>query len=245
MPLSLTWADLPALFQMFEHPGRWLPILQRHWALIEAAAPRVSVTAVPGDEAVQRHYGESLELLRILESHCSPAAIADVGSGGGFPGIIFAAVRPDVRLHLIEPLQKRARLLDELATELALTNVAVHAVRAEDAGRGALREVNGAVVARAVASLPALLEYTAPLTARDGTIILPKGSRMDAELAASAAAQRALAVEFAGSEPMRPSISDTLGVMVFKKTGATDRRYPRRAGIPAKHPLGGATGDNN
>jgi 16S rRNA (guanine527-N7)-methyltransferase len=191
---------------------------------------------------VQRQYAESLELLRITIGQADPpSTVTDVGSGGGWPGIVFAAVFPDMRLELVEPLRKRARLLEELTAELGLRNIAVHALRAEEAGRSPLRDGAAAVTARAVANLATLLEYTAPLAAPGARIVLPKGSRLDEELAESATAQRLLAVSFNGVEPMRPEVSETLRVMVFTKLGATGARYPRRAGTPGKQPLRGPT----
>ena len=237
MRITLTWANLPALFPSFAAEQRWLPLLQRHWDLLEAAAPRVSVTTVSSADAVQRHYAESLELLRILEEAATFTSLADVGSGGGFPGLVAAVIRPELHVHLIEPLQKRARLLEQLATTLALPNVTVHAIRAEEAGGSKLRDASAAVVARAVAPLAELLEYTAPLAAEGSIIALPKGSRLDEELALTKNAQSELGVEFARNEPMRAEVSDALRVMLFTKVRPTSARYPRRPGAPGKRPL--------
>lgn len=236
--VKFNWDRLPVLFPGFPAHDRWLPLLRRHAELIEAAAPRVRVTAVPADEAVRRHYAESLELWRIvLARHDAPRVLADVGSGGGFPGLVIAAVAPHVTVHLVEPLQKRARLLEEMARDLELTNVTVHAVRAEEAGRGALRDATDVVTARAVAELRELLEYTAPLAAPGALLAFPKGSGLDAELEAAWNAMQTLGAELAGIEPMRPEVSETLRVVTFRKTGSTPAAYPRRPGIPGKRPL--------
>lgn len=235
--MKIDWQDLPKLFPLYEDPGRWLQLLQRHAALITDATPRVRVTSVPADEVVRRHYAESLELLRVLEVAGPITAAVDVGSGGGYPGLVIAAVRDDAEIHLIEPLQKRARLLTELADALGLKNVTVHAVRAEDAGRSGLRDASPVVTARAVAELRVLLEYTAPLAADGGVIALPKGSGLDEELVACAHAMNELGLEFESETPMRSEISETLRVALFRKSATTDARYPRRPGIPAKHPL--------
>jgi 16S rRNA (guanine527-N7)-methyltransferase len=128
--MKLFWDDLPALFPEFARPERWLPLLRLHWELIQAAAPRVSVTTVSTQDAARRHYAESLELLRIAELTAWEGNIADVGSGGGFPGLVIACLLPEVKVELIEPLQKRARLLEDLAAELGLSNVQVRAMRA-------------------------------------------------------------------------------------------------------------------
>lgn len=231
----LAWESLPDLFPEFADPGRWLPLLRRHADLL-AEAP-VRTTTVTGAEAVARHYAESLEAYR-LAGATAAGAVADVGSGGGFPGLVIAAVAPGAAVHLVEARRKRADLLAEMAEALGLGNVTVHGVRAEEAGRGPLRDGADLVIARAVASLPALLEYTAPLAATGGTIAAVKGSRGAAELARAEAAIAALTCEHAGTEAMRAAIAGRMRVLRFRKLGPTPERYPRRPGMPAKRPIG-------
>jgi len=229
------WEWLASEFPSFPEPERWIPLLQRHAAILDASPIRA--TAVDSSRMVRRHFAESLELLRIaLEGGFEPPAV-DVGSGAGFPGLVIAAVFPDWEVHLIEPQRKRARLLAEIARCLELPNVVVHAVRAEEAGRGSLRERAKGVTARAVAPLPELLEYTAPLAAVGAPLVLPKGSRFREELEGSARALRQLGVAYEGAIPMRPQISETIVVLRFRKIEPTPQRYPRRPGLPAKRPL--------
>ena len=230
----LEWETLPTLFPDLDEPGRWLPLLRRH-AEILAAAP-VQTTTVTGEDVVARHYAESLETYRLAGAP-SGGVVVDVGSGGGFPGLVIAAVAPDVEVHLVEARKKRAELLAELAATLGLDNVTAHGERAEEAGRGALRDGADLVVARAVAPLPVLLEYTAPLAATGGTIAAVKGSRGEAELAESEAAMTALACEHTGTERMREEVAGRMSVQLFRKTGPTPPRYPRRPGMPAKRPI--------
>ena len=235
----LAWSDLPDLFPAFAGAGRWLPLLERHAALIEAAAGRVRVTSVPREEVVARHYAESLEALRIVLAAmpAPPALVSDVGSGGGFPGAVVAAVLPETVVHLVEPLKKRARLLEELTAELGLANVTVHPLRAEEAGRGPLRDATDLVVARAVAALPVLVEYLAPLARSVGTVAAIKGSGAQTEVTEAAAALDALGCANPRIAPMRPAVSETMRVVLLDKLGATPERFPRRPGIPEKRPL--------
>ena len=237
---KLRWDGLPGLFLGFEAPGRWLPLLQEHARLLLDAAPAVRVTSVPPDEWPARHYAEALELLRLVIQHRDgqpPASLIDVGSGGGFPGMVVAAILPNTEVWLVEPLQKRARLLEAMASQLALTNVHVVAERAETAGHTMLRETAEVVTARAVAPLPELLEYTAPLAAMHGIVALPKGSTLGTELGEAAPAMETLGVATAGDVAMRESISQTLRVAFFTKVSPSPPRYPRRPGMPAKRPL--------
>lgn len=233
----LSWPELPLLFPDLEEPGRWLPLLERHAAILAEAAPRVRVTSVAAAASVRRHYAESLELLRIIRAQSGGETLADIGSGGGFPGLVIAAVEPDLSVHLVEPLQKRARLLEEAAAALGLRNVTIHAQRAEDAGRGPLRGTMAVVAARAVAPLAELLEYTAPFAAPGGLIALPKGSGLAAELAAATNAMASLAAGEPLIVPMRGEVSPMLSVLLLRKLGPTPAAFPRRAGLPAKRPL--------
>ena len=237
--MNRKWDDLPALFPALPDPGRWLPLIVRHLELLEAASDRARSTSVRPKDAIRRNYAESLEILRVAEEAEGGEfpSLVDVGSGGGYPGLVIAAVRPACEVHLVEPLQKRARLLQEMAAELGLSNVHVYPLRAEEAGRGPLRDAFPFVTARAVAPLRELLEYTAPFAADGALLAFPKGSALDEELLAAPAAMAAFGVEAVGVVPMRPEISELLRVALFRKHGATDARYPRRPGMPRMRPL--------
>jgi 16S rRNA (guanine527-N7)-methyltransferase len=235
---QLEWDSLPGLFPGFTDPGRWLPLLRRHQDLLDAAASHTRVTSVPPFEAVRRHYAESLELLRVVfEAIGPPQSVVDVGSGGGYPGLVIAAVLAPTPVTLVEPLKKRARLLEAIAADLGLANVQVEPLRAEDAGRGPLRDSAGLVTARAVAPLPELLEYTAPLASVGGLIVLPKGSGVADELDAAQGAIAELRCELSGVVPARPEVAESLAFVLLRKGEATPAAYPRRAGIPGKRPL--------
>ena len=235
----MNWDELPALFPSFAGPGQWLPLLQRHHELLEAAAGHTRVTAVSAAEAVQRHYAESLEIWRLLieSGPLEPSLVVDVGSGGGFPGLVAACVSGETRFALVEPLKKRARLLVELAEALGLPNVEVHPLRAEEAGRGPLREAADIVTARAVAPLTELLEYTVPFARSGGLIGLPKGSGLAAELAGAGKAAHVLGCDYLETCPMRPEISQTLALAMFLKSRPTPRPYPRKPGMPRQKPI--------
>jgi 16S rRNA (guanine527-N7)-methyltransferase len=234
---SLLWEDLPGLFPGFAGAERWLPLLQQHHALLREAEARVRTTSVPAADSVRRLYAESLESLRIAMEHGAAGPVVDVGSGGGFPGLVIAAVLHEWPVALVESLEKRAKLLREFADAMNLANVTVYAERAEVAGRGPLRDSAGLVTAKAVAELRELLEYTAPFAAPGGMLALAKGSGAAVELEEAPAALTELGlidVELVG---MRPEVSATPWTLVARKTGKTPERYPRRPGIPAKRPL--------
>ena len=135
-----------------------------------------------------------LELPRLWSRHIlncvllAPLLVAgrvgDIGSGAGLPGMVLAIARPDVRLILIEPMERRSRWLSDEATRLGLSNVEVVRARAEQLTLPAPLDQ---VTARAVSSLSQLIPGTAHLLARGGEMLFMKGSRADDELAAASA----------------------------------------------------------
>lgn len=111
------------------------------------------------------------------------AQVADVGSGAGLPGLVLAIARPDARLVLIEPMERRCDWLRAEADRLGLDNVEVVRARAEDAvDSGPFDQVT----ARAVSALRTLIPLTAPLVRRGGQLVLLKGARVEEEIAAAA-----------------------------------------------------------
>jgi 16S rRNA (guanine527-N7)-methyltransferase len=130
------------------------------------------------DRVWSRHIGNCAALAELIPG---PATVTDIGSGAGLPGLVLAIVRPDLRLTLIEPLQRRCDFLAEVVADLDLT---VHVVRgrAQDS-RVAQADV---VTARAVAPLNRLLTWALPLTAPGGQILAMKGANAAAEIAAAA-----------------------------------------------------------
>jgi 16S rRNA (guanine527-N7)-methyltransferase len=237
----LTWDELPGCFPELPRADRWLPLLQEHARILEAHRGEVRTTSVAGPDMVFRHYAECLELLRIVSPHLGSGPVIDVGPGGGFPGLVFAAILPALPITLVEPSHKRAALLEAAVEAMALPRVTVVAARAEEAGRGALRETATLVTARAVAPLVELLEYCAPLARPDGRVALPKGSGAAGEIERAAVALRELACVVAAVEPMRPQVSASPFVVMVEKTGRVPERYPRRPGMPRKRPLGEKT----
>ena len=117
------------------------------------------------------------------------AAVADLGSGAGLPGLVLAIGRPDLTVTLVEPLQRRTIFLDEVIDELELKDVRVVRGRAEDLHG---RERFDVVTARALAPLDRLVGWGMPLVASRGVLLAMKGSSAAEEIAAAAKALREL-----------------------------------------------------
>ena len=216
--------------------------LTRHFALLTAANRRFNLTAItdPAAAAV-KHYADSLALLPRLDELAGAAAdpaLADLGSGGGFPGLALAVARPELPVVLLEAAQKKCQFLADCAAALALPAVQALPLRAEDAGRDpAFRGRFAFVTARAVAELRVLLEYALPLLRPGGRFFAYKGAAWAEEVAAAQNAARLLGGEFA--EPLRYTLpgGEQRAVVEIVKTGATPDKYPRRPGMPEKRPL--------
>jgi 16S rRNA (guanine527-N7)-methyltransferase len=109
------------------------------------------------------------------------ATVADVGTGAGLPGMVWAIARPDIRMTLIEPLLRRTNFLEEVVDELGLTNVEVLRSRAED-----VSATYDVVTARAVAALDKLGRWCMPLVAPGGVMLAMKGRSAADEVEAAA-----------------------------------------------------------
>jgi 16S rRNA (guanine527-N7)-methyltransferase len=169
--------------------------------------------------------------------------IADVGSGGGLPGIPVSLVRREVRNTLMESTGKKANFLRLAAEDLTLENVSVANARVEDLGGE--REHRGAyevVTSRAVARLSVLAEYCVPLLEIGGKAIAMKGRLQRQELEEGARAANVLGAKVVRVEwvEMIPGVGDKeRNLVIIQKVGETPARYPRKAGTVAKKPLGG------
>lgn len=221
----------------------------RYLLLIEEWNERAGITSISDRaEAQRRHFGESLALLAVLRASGLvdglgdagvSTLIADLGPGGGFPGLPMRIVEPGLELVLIESHQRRAEFLGVATEALGLDGVTVAPLRAEDAGRDpTLRASFDLVVARALAAMPVLVEYALPLLRDGGVLVAPKGSRALDELTEASAAIAALGgVALDPIElPVAPGALPQT-VLLVRREGALDDRYPRRAGMPAKRPI--------
>ncbi len=166
--------------------GDALPqVVQFHDLLAEYGVERGLIGPREVPRLWERHLVNSAALVPFLPAS---GAIADVGSGAGLPGLVVAAMRPEVDLHLVEPMRRRVAWLREVVGEIGLDRVTVHEARAEDVA-GIVRV--DVVTARAVASLDRLVPWTLPLLRGGGRLVLLKGRHASDELDAAAVALRA------------------------------------------------------
>jgi 16S rRNA (guanine527-N7)-methyltransferase len=168
--------------------------------------------------------------------------LADVGSGGGLPGIPIKIMRPDLATTLVESTGKKATFLRHAVDGLSLRGVEVANARVEDLGRTRKhRDAYDAVTCRAVARLTVIAEYCVPLLAIGGCTIAMKGRLEPEELAEGKRAVDALGAQVVKITrvPMLPEVGEKeRHLVILEKTRETPERYPRRTSIVAKRPLG-------
>ncbi len=210
--------------------------LERFHALLLEKNAVMDLTNVPEEDMPIRHYADSL---LGLNHGLFPGGsqVIDVGSGAGFPGIPLAIARPDLSVTLLESMQKRCDYLQEALDTLDLRNARVVFGRAEDWARGALRERFDLALARAVAALPVLAEYLLPFVKVGGQALCWKGPAVTEELPAGTRACQMLGGQMGALiDLLVPDRSHYIQVM--DKVSASPQKYPRKAGLPARKPLG-------
>jgi len=184
-------------------------------------------------QAWERHILDSLTLLGPLAS-ADARTVADVGSGGGLPGIPLAICMPETTFTLIEATGKKANFLREVIAALNITNAIVVQERAETLGQDhhEFREKFDAVIARAVGPMRVLLELTVPLVRVGGVVLAVKGQKAEAELAEAKPALHKLHSSHVQTIP-----TPTGRIVVVEKQRTTPRLYPRNPGEPKRRPL--------
>ena len=200
---------------------------------------KVNLTAITDrNEFVVKHFIDSLICLDYPELK-DAKKIIDVGTGAGFPGVPLAVTAPEKDFVLMDSLNKRLKIIDELCSEAGIHNVTTIHARAEELARSkAHREKYDLCISRAVANMSVLAEYCLPFVKPGGYFLAYKGPEAAAE-----AEQAAGAISLLGAvtEEIRSGNLNDFGIdhkiVVIKKVKNTPSKFPRKAGTPAKEPL--------
>jgi 16S rRNA (guanine527-N7)-methyltransferase len=224
------------------------PTIERHGLTTAQAAQLATlVHRLHGDEhapttirgvraIVDQHIEDALVALE-LNDITQARAITDLGAGAGLPGLALAASLPESRVVLLESQLRKCTYMTELIEAMALQNaVTVHS-RAEDWAEG--RELSDAVVVRALAPQPVVLEYAAPIMRQGGILVDWRGRRVPGEEEAALRAAQELGLSRREVRHVAPYPgSRDHHLHVYTKESATPPRFPRRAGMARKRPLG-------
>lgn len=216
-----------------ERLHRMVELLHTH----NASAALMSEAALA--DVLRGHVLDSLTLLPLIRNAgLHEGRLVDVGTGGGFPGLVLAIAEPALRVLLVDATRRKTEYLERAAAELALEVDVLHA-RAEDAAHDpALREAFDVAVCRALGPWPVVLELTLPFCRAGGVLLGQRGADAPAEAGAHTQAAALLGGQVVEVEHVGVGVGlERRHVIVVEKTAPTPERYPRKAGIPAKRPL--------
>ena len=192
------------------------------------------------NQVVTKHFIDSLSLIKIVDNLASTGfSIIDIGTGAGFPGIPLKIAFPNIKITLLDSLNKRVRFLDEVIGKLNLEDIETVHGRAEDLGRDKkYRESFDLCVSRAVANLSTLIEYCLPFVKKDGLFISYKSGKIEEELSQAKTALKILGGEIMNTITFQlPRADGERCLIKIKKVRNTPNKYPRKSGLPGKEPL--------
>ena len=195
-------------------------------------------TITEPEAVIKKHFLDSLVILNQLDLGQRKRWL-DIGTGAGFPGMVLKLFLPGDSFYLLDSSSKKVNFLSQLSYKLGLTGIDATHGRAEDLAQ--IEEWRGSfdyVCSRAVASLNVLLEYAVPFLKIGGFAYLYKGPEYKEEIKAAEQALNILGAEIKETIELDvPGLKAERYLIVIEKTDLTDKKYPRRAGIPKKRPL--------
>jgi 16S rRNA (guanine527-N7)-methyltransferase len=200
---------------------------------------RMNLTAIREPEKIRiKHFLDSFSCLCAMRD-TPMERVVDIGTGAGFPGLPLKIILPAMQLTLAESVGKKVEFCQHIVQILALDGVEIIQERAENLGQlPKYREQFDWAIARAVATLPTLMEYLLPLTHVGGAILAMKGENGPAEVHAAEHATRVLGGHLRKLIPITlPGVVEERYLIVVDKVAATPHTYPRRVGVPTKKPL--------
>lgn len=209
---------------------------QKYFELLAEWNEKMNLTAITDESGVAlKHFADSLSLLNFVDIPQN-STLADVGTGAGFPGVVLKIARPDIKLTLIDSLNKRLVFLNEVCSQLGIDAELIHS-RAEDGARDEkLRENFDFAVSRAVARMNVLSEYCLPYVKVGGAFCAMKGAQANEEFKESLNAINTLGGKLENKYFFElPENGGERAIAVVRKVKNTPQKYPRQSGkIKAK-----------
>lgn len=185
-------------------------------------------TIIEDDEIYLKHFADSISIFRLKEISNSLKVI-DVGTGAGFPGLPMKILKPELKLTLLDPLNKRINFLKDVADKTGLKEINFIHGRAEDVSRETLyRDSFDLAVSRAVATLPVIAEYCLPFVIKDGYFVALKGPGVSEELKLNKQIFNNMNSELIRIEEVTDLDEYKHNLVLVKKSGSTPSKYPRK-----------------
>ncbi len=214
------------------------PTLQNLQILLEQTSKELNLFSA-GDRLKigDKHLPDSMAVLQFWNPQ-KDIRVADIGTGGGLPGLALAVTCPEASFTLMDAREKKVRAVKGISEELGLENTRVISGRFEELAREQkYREQFDVVTARAVAALPLLLEYATGFLKVGGSLYAWKGPDYEAELKATKIAQAELGLVYKEQFPYELPGSEARVILRFEKMKKLHPAYPRRTGVPSSNPL--------
>lgn len=200
---------------------------------------KMNLTAITDQQDVYlKHFYDSISAAFYID-FSEPLTVCDVGAGAGFPSLPMKICFPEMRVTIVDSLNKRISFLQHLSKELGLDHVEFVHARAEEFGQNAkYREAFDVVTARAVARLSVLAELCVPLVKVGGRFVAMKAASAQDELKDAKKALQTFGAEKKDQFDFQLPVEESdRTIYVFAKTKPTPKKYPRKPGTPNKSPI--------
>lgn len=206
--------------------------------LVMDATKKMNITALRrADESLIKNVYDSLTVYH-APFFPEGGRLLDLGTGAGFPGVPLAILRPDMKVFLMDSIEKKLRFIEEAAGQMKITNVTCLHVRAEEAGkRRKMRETFDVVTARAVKALPVVAEWALPLVKVGGVFAAMKGPRVWDELADSGKIIALLGGKVEGKKKLTLPTGENRIILYIRKEKPSPKSYPRKIGFAERNPI--------